>query len=539
MEQAPLGAPGTEPWWHRGVLYQVYLRSFADSDGDGVGDLEGVRRHLDHLAWLGVDALWLSPVGPSPNADWGYDVADYCDVHPDLGTLADLDRVVAEAGALGMRVILDLVPNHTSDVHPWFVQSRSSRRSPRRDWYVWADPKEDGSPPNNWVSAFGGPAWTLDEASGQYYLHNFTPEQPDLNWWSPEVRDAFDDVLRFWWDRGIAGFRIDVCHGMVKDAELRDNPPATPEDPFLHQIFGQRPVYNCNRPEVHEVLRRWRRLADSYPDPPVLLGETSVEELETLASFYGDGADELHLAFNFPFIEAPFAAPELAGVVARTEELLPPGAWPVWTASNHDVSRLATRWAEGDPARVRLALLVLLTLRGTPVLYQGDEIGLPDGELRRQDLLDPVGLRYWPHYPGRDPERTPMPWDATPGGGFSPPGVTPWLPMTDPALANVADQRRDPESVLHFVRHLLAVRRASPDLHAGSYRALDAPPGMWAWRRGASTVVAVNLSAEPARLGLDGAGGTVAAATTAPRTGQAAGAELVLGPWEGVVVTGA
>jgi len=527
------------PWWHRGVLYQVYLRSFADSDGDGVGDLEGLRRRLDHLAWLGVDALWLSPVGPSPNADWGYDVADYCDVHPDFGTLGDLERLVAEAAQLGLRVVIDLVPNHTSDHHAWFVESRSSRRSARRDWYVWADPKEDGSPPNNWVSAFGGPAWTLDAATGQYYLHNFTPEQPDLNWWSPEVRDAFDDILRFWWDRGIAGFRIDVCHGIVKDAHLRDNPPATDEDPFLHQIFGQRPVYNCNQPEVHDVLRRWRTLADGYAEPPVLLGETNVEELATLFSFYGTGRDELHLAFNFPFIESPFEAGPLSQIVGESEALLPPGAWPVWTGSNHDVSRLATRWAQGDPARTRLALLVLLTLRGTPVLYQGDEIGLTDGELRRQDLLDPVGLRYWPHYPGRDPERTPMPWDASPGGGFSAPGVTPWLPMTDPAACNVADQRADPGSVLHFVRDVLALRRSSDDLHSGGYAALASPAGVWAWRRGAATVVACNLSDEPAALALGAGDAVVVAGTAGGRRGERVGARLALGPWEGVVVAGA
>ena len=292
-------------WWHSAVLYQVYIRSFADADGDGQGDLAGLRRHLDHLAWLGVDGLWLSPVGPSPNADWGYDVADYCAVHPDYGTLEDLDALIAEAGRLGIRILLDLVPNHTSDKHAWFEDARSSAASAHRAFYVWADPGPDGGPPNNWVSTFGGPGWTLDEDSGQYFLHNFLPEQPDLNWWSDEVRDAFDGILRFWWDRGVAGFRIDVCNMIIKDAQLRDNPPATEDDPFVMQMFGQRPLYNSNQPEVHDVLRRWRAIAESYDPPRVLLGETNVEQLDILASFYGTGADELHLAFNFPFIEAP------------------------------------------------------------------------------------------------------------------------------------------------------------------------------------------------------------------------------------------
>jgi alpha-glucosidase len=517
----------------------VYLRSFADSDGDGVGDLGGLLGRLEHFAWLGVDGLWLSPVGPSPNADWGYDVAGYCDVHPDFGTLADLDRVIAEAGALGIRVLLDLVPNHTSDRHPWFVESRSSPDAARRHWYVWADPRPDGSAPNNWASTFGGPAWTLDEASGQYYLHNFLPEQPDLNWWNEDVRTAFDDVLGFWWDRGVAGFRIDVCNMIVKDAELRDNPPATEDDPWIMQMFGQRPVYTSNRPEVHDVLRRWRRASDRYDTPPVLLGETNVEELETLASYYGSGDDELHMGFNFPFIESPFEAVALAGVVGRTETLLPPGAWPVWTGSNHDVSRLATRWAQGDPVRVRLALLMLLTLRGTPVLYQGDEIGLTDGRLSREDLLDPVGLRFWPHYAGRDPARTPVPWDAGDNGGFTVPGATPWLPMADPVACNVADQRQDPGSVLHFVRDAIAVRRRSPDLLAGDYRLLDAPAGVWAFRRGAATVVALNLSPDPAQLAPPPGTLRVALGTDPARSGRDAGTPVALLPWEGVVMTGA
>jgi alpha-glucosidase len=514
----------------------VYVRSFADSNDDGVGDLPGLLARLDDLAWLGVDGLWLSPTMPSPNADWGYDVADYCAVLPEYGTLDDLDEVIAAARRLGIRVLLDLVPNHTSDRHRWFVEARSAVDSDRRDWYVWADPKPDGSVPNNWVGSFGGPAWSLDEASGQYYLHNFLPEQPDLNWWNDGVRNAFDDILRFWWDRGVAGFRIDVCNMMVKDAALRDNPPATEDDPFIMQMFGQRPIYNGNRPEAHDVLRGWRTLSNRYTPPRVLLGETNVDTLENLASYYGSGDDELHMGFNFPFIESPFEADALAGIVDRIEELFPAAAWPVWTGSNHDVSRLATRWCAGDPAKVRVALLMLLTLRGTPVLYQGDEIGLTDREFDKGELRDPVGLRFWPYYPGRDPERTPMQWDDGPNAGFTSTGVTPWLPLTD-APMNVADQRADPDSLLHFVRAVIALRRQSADLLAGDYRRLASVDGVWAWQRGPTTVVALNLSADAQEVTVPIAPGIVAIGTHPARSGSATDEVIGLDAWEGVVVT--
>jgi alpha-glucosidase len=525
-----------DPWWKTGVLYQVYVRSFADSDGDGVGDLPGVLARLDHLAWLGVDGIWLSPVTVSPNADWGYDVADYRGVQPDYGTLSDIDRLVAAAEERGIRVLIDLVPNHSSDRHPWFVESRSSRDSSHRDFYVWVDPKPDGSPPNNWVGCFGGPAWTLDEKTGQYYLHNFLPEQPDLNWWCEDVRTAFDDILRFWWDRGVAGFRIDVCNMIVKDAQLRDNPPATEDDPFIMQIFGQRPVHNSNQPEVHDVMRRWRRLADTYAPGRVLLGETNVEELETLATFYGDGQDELHLGFNFPFLESPLETDAMRANVERIEEILPPSAWPVWTGSNHDVSRLATRWAEGDPARVRLALLMLLTLRGTPVLFQGDEIGLTDGTLDRDDVRDPVGLRFWPAYAGRDPARTPMPWDDGPHGGFTSPDATPWLPMADPTACNVQDQRDDPGSVLRLVHDILTLRRRTPDLVTGAYVSLPGTGASWMWRRGSRTVVALNMSDDPVEMALPAGAVHVLIGTDRSRDATTIAHKLDLWPWEGIVL---
>jgi alpha-glucosidase len=521
-----------DDWWRSGVLYQIYPRSFADSNGDGIGDLPGIIGHLDHLSWLGVDGIWLSPVTASPNADWGYDVSDFCAVDPSLGTLDDVDELIAAAGRRGIRVLMDVVPNHTSVEHPWFVDSRSSVSARHRDWYVWA-PGRDGGPPNNWVSSFGGPAWTLDEGTGQWYLHNHLAEQPDLNWWNAEVRSAFDDILRFWLDRGVAGFRIDVCNGIVKDAQLRDNPVATPADSVEEQLYGQRFVYNANRPEVHDVIRRWRALADGYG--AVLIGETPVSSVDALASYYGNGADELHLAFNFPFIGAPLDAVVMSGLVASMEAAMPPGAWPAWTGSNHDLSRLASHWAGGDPRKVRVALLMLLCLRGTPVLYQGDEIGQVDTVVGREALRDPLGVRFWPHYAGRDPMRTPMHWAAGAGGGFTGAEVEPWLPLGDVAACNVEDQRDDPASVLCLIRDLLALRRQSPDLAVGAYSAAVAgADGVWSWRRGASMAVALNLSDVDATV--SGIEGTVCIGTDRVRDGSAVSGSVHLGPWEGLVV---
>jgi alpha-glucosidase len=521
-------------WWKHGVLYQIYPRSFADSDADGIGNIRGVIDHLDHLQWLGVDGIWLSPITCSPNADWGYDVSDYCGVQPEYGTLDDVDELIASAGERGLRVLLDLVPNHTSDRHPWFVDSRSSRTSKHRDWYVWADPKPDGSPPNNWVSHFGGPAWTIDETTGQYDLHNFAPEQPDLNWWNDEVRDAFDGILRFWFDRGIAGFRIDVCHIVVKDAELRDNPPATDDDAPFQRLMGQRFVYNYNRPEVHDVIRRWRSVADGYDPQRVLLGESVVMELDALMQFYGKG-DELHLPMNMPFIHSKFDGDRLRAIVEQTESVLPDGAWPVWVGSNHDVSHLATRWARGDEAKARMAVMMLLTLRGTTLLYQGDEIGMPDTALEQSDIVDPVGVKFWPARVGRDPERTPMPWTGEEGAGFTQPGTKPWLPFGDVAACNVAAQRGDAGSILHMTRDLIALRRAKADLQSGDYASMPSPDGVWVWRRGDGVVVALNFSDAPARL--DDVHGTIAIATDRSRDGELVKGALELAASQGVVVT--
>ncbi len=529
---SPSDPPGS-PWWRGGVLYQIYPRSFADSDGDGVGDLQGIIDHLDHLSWLGADGVWLGPINVSPNADWGYDVADYLAVDPELGTAEDLDRLVAEAGRRGIRILLDLVPSHTSDRHPWFVDARSSRNARHRGWYVWADPTPDGSAPNNWISSFGGPSWTLDERTGQYYLHTHLTEQPDLNWWEPEVHAAFDAILTHWMDRGIAGFRIDACTALVHDVQLRDNPPAEADDGWDTAAFGQRPEFNSDRPEVHDVLRHWRGLADRYPDR-VLLGETPVPTVEALARYYGDGRDELHLAFNFPFISAPLEADALRCIVEASERALPEGAWPVWTMSNHDLGRSATRWANGSQAKARVALLVLLCLRGTPVLYQGDELGLPDTTVPRELLRDPLGARFWPHWPGRDGCRTPMPWRDAAGGGFTAPDARPWLPLGDTRACNVEDQLDDPGSMVHLARELIALRRSEPALSSGPYRTMAATPGAWAWSRGERMVVLAALSERKAML--EGITGTVRAGTDPRRRGEVVRGALVVSGWEAVVV---
>jgi alpha-glucosidase len=523
------------PWWREGVLYQIYPRSFRDSNGDGVGDLRGILERLDHLHWLGIDGIWLNPTMPSPNADWGYDVSDYCGVHPELGTLADLDALVTRAGELGIQVLLDLVPNHTSDRHAWFQDALGGRDASFRDFYVWADPAPGGGPPNNWLSTFGGPAWTMHDATGQYYLHNFLPEQPDLNWWNEDVREAFDDILRFWFARGVAGFRIDVSHAIVKDRELRDDPPPTPEDhPYIRRR-GMKHVYSMNRPEVHDVLRRWRALADADDPQRILVGETYVLDLDQLLPYYGAGDDELHLAFNFLFIHSDLDADQLRPIVEAMEQRLPAGAWPVYTGSNHDAGRLATRWAGDDPARVRAALLMLLTLRGTPFLYYGDEIGLPEVALDPAHALDPVPRRTGDAGRNRDQCRTPMQWSADPGGGFGDGVAEPWLPLGDPAACNVADQRADAGSVLHLVRDLIALRRERADLRAGAYATLPAPDGAWAFRRGDATAVALNLSDSPVQV--DGLAGTVLVATDRGRDGEGFADGLSLAPWSGAVVS--
>ncbi len=532
--QVRSGAAGTNTgrWWEGGCIYQPYIRSWQDTDGDGYGDLGGIVRRLDHLAWLGVDALWLTPTMPSPDQDWGYDVTDYYGVHPDLGTADDLRLVVSEAEQRGIRVLLDLVPNHTSDAHPWFVEARSGRGSERRDWYVWADPAPGGAPPNNWVDITGAPAWTLDEGSGQYYLHNFLPAQPDLNWWNGDVRREFERILRFWFDQGVAGMRIDVAHGLFHDRRLRDNPPA-PDGPETR--YGQARVYNLNRPEVHDVYRSWRRLASEYDPARLLLGETWVLDPERLARFYGED-DELQLCFNFMLLFSEFTAAAMSGVVARSMAALPGGACPAWVGSNHDVSRMATRWGGGDSRRTRLALAVLCTLPGTVTLYAGDELGLTDVYVPPAEQRDPITWRAPDGRFNRDRCRTPLPWDEGPNSGFCPEGVEPWLPIGDRSGTSVAAQLADPGSTLWLTRNLLELRRAS--VTAGAYQQLPSGADQWVYRSG-GLVVAANFSDLAAEVQLPGGSArlsSLSGRSTHDEGSPDGAAPTVLGPWEAVAV---
>jgi alpha-glucosidase len=466
-------------WWQRGAIYQVYPRSFADSDGDGVGDLRGIAAHVDHLAALRIEAVWLSPFFRSPMADFGYDVADYCDVDPLFGTLDDFDALVATCHAAGIRVVIDWVPNHTSDRHPWFAASRSSRDDPKRDWYVWRDPAPDGGPPNDWDSTFTavGPAWTLDAATGQYYLHSFMAEQPDLNWDNPAVEAAMHDTLRFWLDRGVDGFRLDAIIKIAKDPLLRDN-------------AGAARRHDEDWDSIHDRLRGIRRVVDEYPDR-VLIGETVPDALHRIVSFL-DSGDQLHLAHNFFFLELPWDAEAFRTLIADFESLAGDGAWPAWVMSNHDVSRVATRY--GSIERARAVLVMLYALRGTPFVYQGEELGLPDAEIPPGRVVD---------VDGRDPERAPLPWlppsQAGPGAGFT--TGEPWLPiLAEAERLNAATQAADPDSTLSLTRRLAALRAATPALQTGTRTPLDAAPDVLAWRRGEEILAAVNFAQMPTRL---------------------------------------
>ena len=441
----------TYPWWQTGIIYQIYPRSYQDSNGDGVGDLPGIEARLDYVQSLNVGAVWLSPIYPSPMHDFGYDVADYCAIHPLFGTLADFDRLLAEVHRRGMKLILDLVPNHTSDEHPWFIESRASRDNPKRDWYIWRDPAPDGGPPNNWLSYFGGPAWTFDQQTGQYYMHQFVTQQPELNYRNPAVVAALLDSMRFWLDRGVDGFRVDVIWLMMKDPLFRDEPP-NPNWDGVNPHNSLRHIYTANLPEVHGLIREMREVLDAYDDR-MMVGEIYMPN-EDLVTYYGGPAGaECHLPFNFQLINAPWDAAAVRRMVDAYEAILPAGAWPNWVLGNHDQHRLATRIG---PAQARVANMLLLTLRGTPTCYYGDEIGMENVPIPPEMVQDPPALNQpeIAHLVGRDPERTPMQWDASPNAGFAPAGVRTWLPLAaDFAVRNVAAQESaDPTSFLTFYR---------------------------------------------------------------------------------------
>jgi alpha-glucosidase len=455
-------------WWQSGVIYQIYPRSFMDSNADGIGDLPGIVGKLDYLSWLGVDALWLSPIYPSPMADFGYDVSNFVDIEPTFGSLRDLDVLIAQAHARGLKIILDFIPNHTSDEHPWFRQSRSQRTNEKRDWYIWRDPAPGGGPPNNWLSRFTGSAWQFDGASGQYYLHLFDVKQPDLNWRNPQVRRAMYDVMRFWLERGVDGFRIDALSALLKDEQWRDNPldPAwKPGDPAYERHLRR---YTRDLPGLHAYVREMRAVVDAYDDR-VLIGEIYLP-LQRMMLYYGEGLDEVHLPFNFQLVTAPaWEAQVIRRIVDDYEGALPAGGWPNWVLSNHDQQRVATRVGL---AQARIAHMLLLTLRGTPTCYYGDELGMRDGSVPPAMLQDPRGKEE-PAL-SRDYARTPMQWGDGPNAGFNPAGSIPWLPLAaDYAAVNVVAERGDPRSFLSFTRSLLALRRALPALSVGSYHPLD------------------------------------------------------------------
>jgi alpha-glucosidase len=516
-------------WWQRGIVYQIYPRSFQDSDGDGVGDLRGVLARLDYLCEFGVDALWLSPIYPSPMKDFGYDVADYTGVDPVFGTLEDFDRLVAAAHARGLKVILDYVPNHSSDQHAWFQESRASRTNPKRDWYVWRDPSPDGGPPNNWLSCFGGSAWQLDPATRQYYYHAFLPEQPDLNWRNPAVVEAMLGVLRFWLERGVDGFRVDVLWHLIKDKDFQDNPPNPDWRAGMDPYNALLPVQTTDRPEVHEIVRAMRRLLQEFP-ARVLIGEIYLP-LERLMHYYGANLEGAHLPFNFQLLSAAWDARHLAGLIAEYERLLPEGAWPNWVLGNHDRPRIASRVGA---AQARVAAMLLLTLRGTPTLYYGDELGMANVSIPPEAVQDPFEKRVPGKGLGRDPVRTPMQWSTEPNAGFT--RGRPWLPLAaDHVAVNVATQRADANSMLSLYRKLIALRRAEPELQLGSLALLEAPGDVLAYRRGARFLVALNLGHAPRRAAL-GAHGRVLLSTCLEREGERVGGALELRPDEGLLV---
>jgi alpha-glucosidase len=505
LELAKSTAPAlatASPWWKGAVIYQIYPRSFADSNGDGIGDLKGATAHLDHVASLGCDGVWISPFFTSPMKDFGYDVADYRGVDPIFGTLDDFDELVARAHALGLKVMIDQVYSHSSDRHPWFLESRSSRTNAKADWYVWADPKADGSPPNNWQSVFGGPSWTWDARREQYYHHSFLKEQPQLNLHDGEVQDALLEVAKYWLDRGVDGFRLDALNFAMHDPELRDNPPVENPAKKSRPFDFQRHIHNQGHPDITGFIERMRDLTDLYDAAFTLAevgGERSAEEMK----LYTAGDARLNSAYGFDYLYAEALTPD---VVRQTIRDWPGGdgeGWPSWAFSNHDAPRFASRWwtAQQRDAGVRLALMLLMSLRGNVILYQGEELGLPQAHVPFEYLQDTEAIANWPQTLGRDGARTPMPWTGAADGGFG--SANPWLPL-DPAHRdyNVEAQRDDADSILNWARRLVALRRENSALREGSIRLLDeASDQVVAFERelnGDRIACAFNLSGAPA-----------------------------------------
>jgi len=486
-------------WWRDGVVYQIYPRSFADSNGDGIGDLEGIIQRLDYLVELGVDALWFSPFYPSPDVDFGYDISDYTNIDPKFGTLDDYDRLVKESHKRGIKVILDLVLNHTSNQHPWFLESRKGKDNPFSDWYIWRDAKPGGGMPNNWEAIVGTPGWEFDEVRGQYYYHMFYPPQPDLNWRNPSVRKACLDVVRFWLDRGADGFRLDVFSNFFKHPELPDNPPAF----GLRAFDRQKHVYDTNQPEMIPLLSELRAILEAYPDK-YAVGETFMPTPESVAAYTAPGL--LHAAFDFDMLHCPWNPACFLKTIQATERTMHPESWPVYTLNNHDTPRSASRFhASDDDERLKVAAALTMTLRGTPYLYYGEEIGMRNIKVPRHKILDPVGKKYWPIFDGRDKLRSPMQWDAGRNAGFS--TGEPWLPVHPNFMTrNVELQRNDPQSLLNFYKRIIQVRKDYPALRTGMFQPLTfEPQKLLAYLRqlpGQTALVALNFGRRPVRFAM-------------------------------------
>ena len=511
--ETPAWAEGTaaaDPWWKHAVIYEIYPRSFQDSKGDGMGDLNGIIARLDYLRDLGINAIWLTPIDPSPQVDFGYDVSDYTAIDPAYGTMADFDRLVSEARTRGIRIIMDFVINHTSDQHPWFVASRSSRTNSKRDWYVWRDGKAPGQPPNNWISWFGHSAWQFDPQTGQFYYHYFYPQQPDLNWRNPEVRQAMYGVVRFWLSHGVAGFRIDAVSRLFEDPNLHDDPVLPGKN-----AYGDRNIqhkYTDNLPEVHDVLRELRKIVDSYPGDPVLISEADEPNIAELTKMYGARNDEVQLPMDFQIADVNrLSAPEFRKLLDEVENNSA-GGQPHYFFSNHDQPRQWDRYGDGvhNDQIAKLMAALLLTPRATPQMYYGEEIGMRTTDpVRKEDVRDPIGKLGWPKEKGRDGERTPMQWDSSKNAGSSSAQKT-WLPVPPSAQHyNVATESRDPDSILNFYKRLLALRQSDAALRDGSYVPLnrDDPRVLSFLRKnpasGASILVALNMTADSATVGFE------------------------------------
>ena len=529
-------------WWQSGIIYQVYPRSFLDENGDGVGDLKGIQKKLDYLQWLGVDCVWLSPIYPSPMADFGYDVSNYVDIHPLFGTLADFDALLADVHKRGMKLLLDFVPNHTSDEHPWFVEAKKDKTNPKRDWYIWRDGKAGGGPPNNWLSNFGGSAWTFDETTNQYYFHAFLQKQPDLNWRNPQLRAAMYDVLRFWLNRGVDGFRIDVIYHIVKDDQFRDNPRNPNYQPGQNPTHEFLATYIADRPEVHDIIAEMRKVVDAYSDR-MLVGEVYLP-VDRLVTYYGhaggNGGDGVHMPFNFQLVTLDWNAKTIATAIRNYEAALPSYGWPNWVLGNHDNSRVASR-AGTDQARV--AGMLLLTLRGTPTLYYGDEIGMTNVPIKPEQVQDPFEKQVPGMGLGRDPERTPMQWNSSPNAGFT--TGNSWLPLAaDASTVNVESERTDRQSLLNLYNQMIALRRRWPALNIGTYREIYSDDKVLIFTRNEQSqtvLVCLNFVGTPqtilntVKFATDLGSPTIRLSTLLDRTGERISNQLTLRPHEGFI----